>query len=287
MTGRAWDFAELLDPGLFCYNNPKGMTMEHKERSRVKVSSPLAEVRAARVRVNGASVTHKGIEILNDEGEWDCINIHSANYNLISNTQVAEATEKILSESIIRWTPEKEVWTGRYWAKMFRSDVAVDAPQVDDTLSLGLRVENSYDGSCQFRMVLMGYVLSCTNGLVSPKMFSSYTLKHTISNEFSITSALMHLESGIDQVKSLVPRVNKLNEIPLTIDLLARVAEETGLPNGEWGHITKLLRGSRTAWDLMQAITHRLSHHGRGKSGLQNEELIGDYFLDQIYREVA
>ncbi len=87
--------------------------MEQKERSRVKVTSPLAEVRAARVRVNGASVTHKGIEILNDEGEWDCINIHSANYNLISNTQVAEATEKILSESIIQWTPEREVWTGR------------------------------------------------------------------------------------------------------------------------------------------------------------------------------
>ena len=261
--------------------------MEQKERSRVKVTSPLAEVRAARVRVNGASVTHKGIEILNDEGEWDCINIHSANYNLISNTQVAEATEKILSESIIQWTPEREVWTGRYWAKIFKSDVAVDAPQVDDTLSLGLRVENSYDGSCQFRMVLMGYVLSCTNGLVSPKMFSSYTVRHSGSDDFIMASALMHLEEGISQVKNILPRVNMLNDIPLTIDLLARVANETGLPNGEWGHITKLLTGTLSAWDLMQAITHRLSHHGRGRAGLQNEERIGDYFLDQIYREVA
>ena len=276
----------MLELGLFAVH-PEGITMEPKERSRVKVTSPLAEVRAARVAVNGANVTHKGIEILNDEGEWDCINIHSANYNLISNTQVAEATEKILSESVIRWTPEREVWTGRYWAKMFRSDVAVDAPQVDDTLSLGLRVENSYDGSCQFRMVLMGYVLSCTNGLVSPKMFSSYTLRHSGSNDFSIDSALMHLEKGISQVKNLVPRVNALSEMPLTVDLLARVANETGLPNTELGHITKLLTGTHSAWDLMQAITHRLSHYGRGRSGLQNEERIGDYFMDHLYREVA
>jgi len=261
--------------------------MSKNERTRVNVGSPLAEVRLAKVKVNGASVTHRGIEILNDEGEWECINIHSASYNLISNSRVEEVTQKILDESIISWTPHREVWTGRYWAKMYRSDVSVAAPEVGDTLSLGLRVENSYDGSCQFRMVLMGYVLSCTNGLVSPKLFSSYTLRHTASEELCVAQALDHLEAGVAQVKNVLPRVSRLNEIPLTTDLICRVANETDLPNGEWGHINKLLGGAKTAWDLMQCITHRLSHYGRGRSALHNEEVIGDYFLDQLYREVA
>jgi len=67
------------------------------KRSRVRVSSPLADVRLARVNVNGASVTHRGIEILTDEGDWECINIHSASYNLISNKRVAEVTDDMLT----------------------------------------------------------------------------------------------------------------------------------------------------------------------------------------------
>jgi len=261
--------------------------MSENERARIKVSSPLAEVRAARVRVNGASVTHKGIEILNDAGEWSCLNIHSSNYNLISNSTVQEVTEQILIESGILWSPEREVWTGRYWGKMFKSDLCVDAPQIDDTLSLGLRVENSYDGSCQFRMVLMGYVLSCMNGLVSPKVFSTYSLRHSGGEELSLLGAIDHLKSGIEQINELVPRVNVLNQIPLTIDLLSKVAEDTGLPNSEWGHITKLLGGTKSAWDLMQAMTHRLSHHGKGRAGIQHEEKIGDYFLNHLYNRAA
>lgn len=255
-----------------------------EKRSRVQAASPLAEVRMARVNVNGASVTHKGIEILNDEGEWECINIHSASYTLIPNVRVAEITDRILAESHILWRPQREVWTGRYWAKIFTSDVSVDAPRIGDTLSLGLRVENSYDGSCQFRMVLMGYVLSCTNGLVSPKHFSSYTMKHIGDDELDFPSVLSHLSHGVAEVENLLPMVNRLSQIPLTPDLICKVANETRLPNREWGEICKLLGGAESVWDLMQCITHRLSHHGRGRAGLQNEEEIGDFFLDMAER---
>jgi len=261
--------------------------MSEKERSRVKVTSPLAEVRLAKVRVSGTSVSHHGIEIQNDAGQWQCINIHSASYNLIPNARVEEITQHILNESFMLWKPHREVWTGRYWAKLFMSDVAVNAPQIGDTLSLGLRVENSYDGSCQFRMVLMGYVLSCTNGLVSPKHFSSYTLKHIGNEDLHLHEILAHLDRGVKEVENLLPRVNRLSQIPLTTDLVSRVANETNLPNGEWGHINKLLGGAESAWDFMQCITHRLSHHGRGRAGLLNEEEIGDFFLDRICGEAA
>ncbi len=45
--------------------------MEKVTNSRIVVSDPLAPVRISPVRVNGSSVANKGIEILNDEGEWE------------------------------------------------------------------------------------------------------------------------------------------------------------------------------------------------------------------------
>ena len=66
------------------------------------------------------------------------------------------------------------------------------------------------------------------------------------------------------------------------ISLLSKVAKETSLPKREWGFIAEDLGDASTAWDLMQSITHRLTLHGRGRSGLQYEEQIGDYFLSKL-----
>ena len=257
------------------------------KRSRVRVSSPFADVRVAPVNVNGSEVSNQAIEIRDDHGDWQCLNIHSSAYKLVPNALVNEITEEILVQTAQSWTPEREVWTSRYWSRLFRSDLRVDAPQVDDTLALGLRVENSYDGSCQFRIVLMGFVLSCTNGLVSPQHFSSFTMKHIGDEELNFSLAVAKIRQGMGELEQVLPMVNRLNRIPLTVDLISQVANETNLPSGEWGHINKLLGGSETAWDLMQAITHRLSHHGRGRAGLQNEEQIGDYFLGRIADRAA
>jgi len=256
-------------------------------RSRVRVSSPFAEVRVAPVSVHGSQVSNQAIEIRDDQGDWQCLNIHSSAYKLVPNTIVNETAQEILIQTGESWTPEREVWTGRYWAKLYRSNLNLDAPEVGDTLSLGLRVENSYDGSCQFRLVLMGFVLSCTNGLVSPRHFSSFTAKHIGDEEVNFGMAVAKIRQGMGELEGVLPLVNRLNRIPLTVDLISQVANETSLPNREWGEINKLLGGSETAWHLYQAVTHRLSHHGRGRAGLQNEEQVGDYFLGRIANRAA
>jgi len=251
------------------------------------VTSPFAEVRVAPVSVRGSEVSNQAIEIRDDHGDWQCLNIHSSAYNLVPNTVVNGIAQEILIQTGESWTDEREVWTGRYWAKLFRSNLEVDAPQVDDTLSLGLRVENSYDGSCQFRIVLMGFVLSCTNGLVSPKHFSSFVMRHLGDEEVNYGLAVAKIRQGMRELEGILPLVGRLNRIPLTVDLVSQVANETGLPDGEWGHITKMLGGSSTAWDFLQCVTHRLSHHNRGRAGLQYEEKIGDYFLGRLADKAA
>ncbi len=258
--------------------------MDEQRKKRVQISDPLAEVRVSPVRVNGSSVANKGIEILNNNGEWECINVHSSSYNLIPNTLAAKTTGQILDESSLSWEPTSEIWTGRYWAKLYKSDMTVEASKVGDTLSLGLRVENSYDGSCGFRIQLMAFVLSCENGLVSPKNFTSYKLRHSIGNgnQFVTDEAASVIRSGLDELIAVVPMVERLNDIPLSIELLSQVSRETGLPNGMLGLITKELKDANTAWNLFQAFTHHLTFNGRGKSALLHQEAVGDYFLSRL-----
>lgn len=253
--------------------------------SRVQVTDPFAQVRVSPVRVNGSPVMNKGIEILSDDGNFVCINIHSAAYQLVPNEVVASVTQEILGGSDLEWNQVNQVWTGRYFAQLFTSSGIVEVPEVGDALSLGLRVENSYDGSCQFRLVLQAFVLSCSNGLVSPRHFRSFAMKHQESNHFNVEDAVDVIRTGLNLLEQITPKVTALSRIPLTIDLLARVAKETRLPKREWGFIAESLGGVSDLWGLMQAITNRLTHNGRGRAGLISQETIGDYFLDQILRD--
>lgn len=253
--------------------------METSRRRRVQVSDPLSPVRTSAVSVNGSSVDNVAIEILNDSSEWECINIHSSTYQLVPNDVMESVTQEILSGSDLIWCKVNEIWTGRYFAQLFSSNGVVDVPEVGDALCLGLRAENSYDGSCQFRLVLQAFVLSCKNGLVSPRHFSSFSMKHSSSNEFYVEDAISILGTGLNILEQVTPRVASLSRIPLTIDLLAQVARETSLPKRDWGFITSELHGVQDLWGLMQVITNRLTHHGRGRAGLLAQEAIGDYFL--------
>ncbi|OPL19564.1 MAG: hypothetical protein AVO35_10400 [Candidatus Aegiribacteria sp. MLS_C] len=260
--------------------------MTRKNRKRVQVSDPVAEVRISPVRVNGHQVTHKGVEIQLDDGSWEAINIHSNDYNLVPNADADRVAKQILADSAYGWEKKDEIWTGRYWAALYQADSDVEAPSVGDALSLGLRVENSYDGSCQFRLILMAYVLSCSNGLVVPQHFANYRMRHTMNNEFDTAEAVYVLNSGMEQVVGLLPKIDELSRTPLTLSLLSRVAKETSIPKRDWGYIAENIGDASNAWDLMQAITHRLTHYGRGRSSLHYQEEIGNYFMGRIVQGI-
>ncbi len=194
------------------------MNSTSSSRRQIQVSDPLAPVRLSPVRVNGSHVEHKAVEIQTEAGPWECLNIHSPFYQLIPNETMDKVTREILAASDFSWKNAGSVWTGRYYAQLFQSDATVEVPEVGDTLCLGLRSENSYDGSCQFRLVLQGYVLSCLNGLVSPRLFRSFAVRHTTGNDFNIKEAICMISTGLTLLENIAPRVVGLSTIPLTID---------------------------------------------------------------------
>jgi hypothetical protein len=180
------------------------------------------------------------------------------------------------------WSVERTIWTGRFLSMLFRSDRLVQISEVGDAVSLGLRVENSYDGSAKFRLALMAFVLSCSNGLMSPRLFTTYTVKHVLSDQFDIEEAIGVLNSGMVALEVLAPKIAELSRVPLSVKRLASVAKGIDLPNRDWGHVLAELESARTMWDLMQALTHRVTHNTRGRSMITTSEGIGDYFLGHL-----
>jgi hypothetical protein len=262
--------------------DPKLMDRPASIRNLEHVSDPFAPVRLAPVSVNGTSVPQVGVEIMNDLGQWQCVNIHSQGYQLIPNSLVQQVAREITSRSSMAWSEEKTIWTSRFLSILYRSDHLVQLPEVGDAVSLGLRVENSYDGSAKFRLALMAFVLSCTNGLMSPRLFTTYTVKHTASSDFDIEEAIGILNDGVVALEVLAPKIGELSRMPLTTKRLAQVAKTVDLPNRDWGHVLQQLEPSRSMWDLMQAITHRVTHNTRGRSLITTSEEVGDYFLIRL-----
>jgi hypothetical protein len=251
-------------------------------RASVGATDPFAPVRLAPVSVNGASVPQVGVEIQNDNGRWECTNIHSQGYQLIPNSLVQQVANEITSRSSMNWSEEKTIWTGRFLSILYRSDHLVQLPEVGDAVSLGLRVENSYDGSAKFRLALMAFVLSCTNGLMSPRLFTTYTVKHTASCDFDLEEAIEVIRDGAHSLEVLAPKIGELSRMPLNVKRLASVARNIDLPNRDWGHVLQQLEPARSMWDLMQALTHRVTSNTRGRSLITTSETIGDYFLSRL-----
>jgi hypothetical protein len=237
--------------------------------------------------VNGEAVPQVGVEILTDDGTWQCINIHSQGYQLISNSLAQQTAREITSLSKWRWVEEKTIWTGRFLSTMYRSDQIVELPEAGDAACLGLRFENSYDASAKFRISLMAYVLSCTNGLMSPRYFSTYALKHTAAQGFDLKEAVSVIQGGVSILEEIAPRIATLSKTRLNLKTLAAVAKNVSLPNRDWGPIVQNLGNAHSVWDLMQEVTHRLTYNGRGRALITTSEAVGDYFLGNLVDKLA
>ena len=261
--------------------------MEKTARSRIQVTNPYSPVRLAPVSVSGQAVTQVGVEILDDQENWQTINIHSQGYQLISNSLAQQTAREITSLSTLNWEEERTLWTGRFLSIMYRSDQIVDIPEVGDAVALGFRASNSYDGSAKFRLDLMAFVLSCSNGLMSPRYFSTYTLKHIATQEFDLREAVSIIGDGLDTIEKIAPRIATLSTIPLDLKILSSVAKKVDLPNRDWAQIIQNLGDAHSLWDLFQLVTHQVTHNGRGRALINTSEHVSDYFLGTLVDRIT
>ena len=82
-------------------------------RSIVSSSDPFSPARLSPVSVNGSAVPQVGVEILNDEGRWECVNIHSQGYQLIPNSLVQQVAREIHFHCYVHCTDDAVLYQFR------------------------------------------------------------------------------------------------------------------------------------------------------------------------------
>ncbi len=106
-------------------------------RSTVNVTEPFAPVRLAPVSVNGEAVPQVGVEILNDNGTWECIYIQLPGLQLFSNSlaqQTARENHQPVQVALGRRKDHLDRSVSQQHS--YRSDQIVDLPVVGDAVSL-------------------------------------------------------------------------------------------------------------------------------------------------------
>src|SRR5690606_4046515 len=93
---------------------------------------------------------------------WAECGVVSADYLVVSNAEVRDVAREIASRSGLRFAEEKTFFDGkRYALDLVAKDDGLVEARVGDHVGLGLRVENSYDGSRRFGASLFAYRLAC------------------------------------------------------------------------------------------------------------------------------
>ena len=218
------------------------------------------------------------------------VGIVGKNYGVWSNYDAMKVAEEILHRSRYSWNPVHEIWDGKHYQSFWQtSEALIELPAVGDAIRLGLRLENSYDGSCKLRIAVMAYVLTCTNGMISDQRWGVFSVRHDRSKHVDWDDAVTQLQSGATNLLDSADHFQAMTRHPFALPSLLTVAGETGLNPTFIGKYVKTLagqgpdngttgNGAITLWDAMNVGTHLLSNPDT-LSGVRQLEAFTDSFL--------
>ena len=229
------------------------------------------------------------IRLLRD-GKFAEVGVVTGNYLAISNEELHQHCEEIRMQTGLEWTFNKMVFDGKRYKCVYRTEsLGIPLENLGDTAHIMFTEMNSYDGTgiAGFRIDFM--VLSCLNGMVSPKYGFGTTFRHTLQNvnwrsEID-RSAQMVIGDGMqNRLKTFATSLDKLNT-RVTMDELTSIRNVhiPKLPCLRYGEIlTKFHeKQGETAWDLCQAGTDTLWHRDKRNLKVTKADFDNNgYFVD-------
>ena len=161
---------------------------------------------------------------------------HGSTYTVIPHKDVMKHTEDILKNNgfyiereLYRANMNAQVAQGIYHIKPIPQVFNMYSTEVKEEEDLGMMFgwTNSYDKSTRFQCAIGGYVMVCSNGIVSGDM-ASFARKHTgNANAEVIAQISSQIKSAHKYFKQLVVDKNNLRTIDLSIkeqsELLGRL----------------------------------------------------------------
>jgi len=161
---------------------------------------------------------------------------HGSTYTVIPHKDVMKHTEDLLKSNgfyiereLYRANMNAQVAQGIYHIKPIPQVFDLYSTEVKEEEDLGMMFAwtNSYDKSTRFQCAVGGYVMVCSNGLVSGDM-ATFARKHTGNADSEVNSQISsQIKSAHKYFKQLVVDKNNLRTIDLSIkeqsELLGRL----------------------------------------------------------------
>lgn len=218
--------------------------------------------------------------IRDDTGE--CLAVVSKKYHFISHDEIFDPAIKLVEDicGILGKKPKRQVYMSKNGAiatmKFEFKDHVRELHQVGDRVGFRVFVTNSYTGSGATVLRIGGLVLSCTNGMVRfDKDMGTMRALHVEGSmaKLNIPSA----ESVINGFDNSVEVWNQYGSKTLSSGSVA----DTYLPQLlSRGLVTKTVaqdlvtQRHENAWDLMQSVTHHLTHQRSRMSEVARVEAL-------------
>lgn len=202
---------------------------------------------------------------------WTECGVMSADYLTVSNAEVRDVAHEIASRSGLRFSEVQTYFDGRRYAlTMATTEDGLVEARVGDYVGLGLRAENSYDGSRRFGISLCAYRLACLNGLLVPSLFRRVTFKHLRASagwEDDVRAALAVIEAAPEGLTRFAEASRALASMRVSAGRLREVRTEVlpKLPVTLWGRTVDrfLEHEALDGFGLLNAATHVLWHDER------------------------
>lgn len=199
---------------------------------------------------------------------WSECGIVSADYLVISNADARDVAHEIADRSGLGFTEEKVTFDGkRYALNLVAKEQGLVEPRVGDHVGLGLRVENSYDGSRRFGASLFAYRLACKNGMLVPSLFRRVQFRHVRSSEGwedELRRSLAMIEAAPAGLARFAEAARTLASMRVTAGRLREIRQDVlpKLPVTLWGKTMDrfLAHEPLDAFGLLNAITNQTWH---------------------------
>ena len=229
------------------------------------------------------------VKVEDTKGDMIEAGIVGAEYLLVPNAELHEIGQEIRNGTDHDWKHEKTFFNGKQYRNVYTVDtMAIEIPEVGDTVKLMMIEQNSYDKSLSAGLRFEFMVLSCLNGMTSKRHGWGYTFRHNQGNvnwpdEVARAGQILRNQSA-GRLSSFAQACGQLH-VKLDLPKLEQIREHAipKLPPLRFGQILdRYFEGeSDTAWDFMQAGTANLWHKDKMTVGdFTNNEKFVDGLLE-------
>lgn len=227
-----------------------------------------------------------------NESNKETIAIHGKQYQLYSNEEFVQVVKAVTGDRF-------EGYVNNEWNRLdvyyYPRDlnINVNGDNNEDTIRIGLRFTNSYDGSSCLRTEFIGQRLVCSNGLILKGLIAGVSTKHTMNSldpeGFRQTVEEIFAETDLGLLKDIFEN-SKEDMITNPIAWVEALAFKTNMPKGLKLSVQEQLLKDKTIeisrYALWNMFTKRITHgYGTGNH-IKDNNSYSESYLQRVHGKV-